>query len=91
MFNVATIGTSFITDEFLKALAQVEDIRCTAMYTRAQAHAQTLAERHGVSRIYTDLDEMLASDIDIVYIASPNALHAQHAEKALRAGKQCDL
>ena len=43
MFNVATIGTSFITDEFLKALAQVEDIRCTAMYTRAQAHAQTLA------------------------------------------------
>ena len=87
MFNVATIGTSFITDEFLKALAQVEDIRCTAMYTRVQAHAQTLAERHGVSRIYTDLDEMLASDIDIVYIASPNALHAQHAEKALPAGK----
>ena len=87
MFNVATIGTSFITDEFLKALAQVEDIRCTAMYTRTQAHAQTLAERHGVSRIYTDLDEMLASEIDIVYIASPNALHAQHAEKALRAGK----
>lgn len=30
---------------------------------------------------------MLASDADIVYIASPNALHAEHAEKALRAGK----
>lgn len=87
MFKVATIGTSFITDEFLKALAQAEDTCCTAMYTRTRAHAQTLAERHGVSRIYTDLDEMLASDIDIVYIASPNALHARHAEMALRAGK----
>lgn len=87
MLNVVTIGTSFITDLFLQAVEQLEGIRCTGMYTRTRDHALALAQRHGVSAIYTDLDEMLAADADIVYIASPNALHAEHAEKALRAGK----
>ena len=86
MLNVVTIGTSFITDLFLQAVEQLEGIRCTGMYTRTRDHALALAQRHGVCAIYTDLDEMLASDADIVYIASPNALHAEHAEKALRAG-----
>lgn len=87
MLNVVTIGTSFITDLFLQAVEQLEGIRCTGMYTRTRDHALALAQRHGVCAIYTDLDEMLAADADIVYIASPNALHAEHAEKALRAGK----
>ena len=78
MLNVVTIGTSFITDLFLQAVEQLEGLRCTGMYTRTRDHALALAQRHGVSAIYTDLDEMLAADADIVYIAS---------EKALRAGK----
>ena len=87
MLNVVTIGTSFITDLFLQAVEQLEGIRCTGMYTRTRDHALALAQRHGVCAIDTDLDEMLAADAEIVYIASPNALHAEHAEKALRAGK----
>ncbi len=37
--------------------------------------------------VTTDLDAFLASGVDAVIVASPNYLHAEHAEAALEAGK----
>ena len=36
---------------------------------------------------FADLDEMLAADIDAVYLATPNHLHREGCERAARAGK----
>lgn len=36
---------------------------------------------------FADMDEMLATDIDAVYVATPNHLHRQLTERAARAGK----
>ncbi len=33
------------------------------------------------------MDDFLGSDVDVVYIASPNSLHASQALAALDAGK----
>ena len=88
MLNVATIGTNFIVDWFLKSVQDNQGIRCCAMYTRKKEHAGKLAEKYHIEMIYTDLDEMLSNpEIDIIYIASPNSLHYTYAEKALTAGK----
>lgn len=88
MLNVATIGTNFIIDWFLKSVQDNQGIRCCAMYTRKKEHAEKLAEKYHIEMIYTDLDEMLSNpEIDIIYIASPNSLHYTYAEKALTAGK----
>lgn len=88
MLNVATIGTNFIVDWFLKSVQDNQGIRCCAMYTRKKEHAEKLAEKYHIEMIYTDLDEMLSNpEIDIIYIASPNSLHYTYAEKALTAGK----
>ena len=38
-------------------------------------------------RVYKDLNEMLASDIDAVIIATPVFLHPEHLEAAVKAGK----
>lgn len=86
--NIATIGTSFITEWFLKATKQIDGMECTAMYSRKKENAESLAKAYGVSQIYTDLDEMLqAETIDMVYVASPNSLHYEYSMKALQAGK----
>ena len=62
----------------LTALAVVHDLD--------QAQARDLGERYGVP--YTPwLDELLAADLDAVYVAVPHHLLAPLARQALRAGK----
>lgn len=57
---------------------------CDPVGARAEAAAATFS----VPAVFTDLDEMLASDtVDAVTIVSPIGLHYEHANKALEAGK----
>lgn len=86
--NVATVGTGFITDWFLNAVQQMEGVTCSAMFSRNTKNAEKLAQTYKVPRIYTNYEEMLnQSDIDFIYVASPNSLHFQYSIDALKAGK----
>lgn len=86
--NIATIGTGFIVDTFLSALSKVEGARCVAMYSRKQETAKPLAEKFGIGKIYTNLEEVYGDpEVDFIYVASPNSLHYQHAYSALEHGK----
>lgn len=86
--NIATIGTGFIVERFMKAAALTENVKVTGMYSRRKENAAPLASAFNVASIYTDLDEMLKdNDIDAVYVASPNSMHFTHTEKILKAGK----
>lgn len=86
--NIATIGTGSIVDAVLAAIGQLEDVTCTAMYSRKKETAQPLASKYGVGTIYTDLDSLFADpSIDLIYIASPNSLHYEQSYQALQHGK----
>ncbi|SDN72472.1 Gfo/Idh/MocA family protein [Alkalicoccus daliensis] len=86
--NIATIGTGFIVERFLKAAALTDNVTITAMYSRKHENARPLAETFNIPSIFTSLEEMLTDpSIDAVYIASPNSMHFLHTEKALLAGK----
>jgi predicted dehydrogenase len=80
MIRFATIGTSWITDEFIRSGRQVEGFCLQAVYSRNEETARQFAAKHEVKNVFTDLSTMAQSDsIDAVYIASPNSLHAQQA------------
>ena len=80
MIRFGIIGTNWITDRFLDAARHVEDFSLTAVYSRTEEKAREFADKHGVQNIYTDLEEMAASsEIDAVYIASPNSHHSKQA------------
>lgn len=86
--KVATIGTGFIVEDFLKAVDQNEGVTCVAVYSRKEETGRQLADKFHVEKVYTDLDKMLAdNEIDFIYIASPNSLHYTYSLKALQAGK----
>lgn len=88
MIRFATIGTNFITDDFIRSAKQVEDFHLAAIYSRAEETAKQFAAKHGVTQFFTDINELAQSDsIDAVYIASPNSLHAEQAILFLRNGK----
>ena len=86
--RVGTIGSGFIVKYILENIAKTEGICCEAVYSRTMETGKKLADEFGVSKVYTDLDEMCQDpDIDVIYIASPNSLHYGHAKKALSHGK----
>jgi len=50
--------------------------------------AQSFAARNGIERVYTSLEKMLADPgLDVLYIVTPNHLHAQQTIQAAEAGK----
>ncbi|MEK4370181.1 Gfo/Idh/MocA family protein [Paenibacillus sp. FSL R5-0473] len=86
--NIATIGTGSIVDAILSAINELEDVTCTAMYSRKRETAQELAGKYGVGTIYTDLESLFSdTNVDLVYIASPNSMHYEQAYQALQHGK----
>jgi scyllo-inositol 2-dehydrogenase (NADP+) len=88
MVRFGVIGTNIITDKFLEAVENVQDFVLTAVYSRKEETARAFADKHGVKDIYTNLEEMAASEeIDAVYIASPNSFHAEQAIIFMNHGK----
>jgi 1,5-anhydro-D-fructose reductase (1,5-anhydro-D-mannitol-forming) len=70
------------------AINAAPDAELVAIYSRDQGRAEACAQKHGAKAAYGQLEALLRdSRVDAVFIASPNALHAQHAIQAARAGK----
>lgn len=88
MLRFATIGTSGIAEQFLLALADVGEADYVAAYSRDLARAREFGAPFGARLFFDDVDDLVGCDeVDAVYIASPNALHAEQALAAIRRGK----
>lgn len=88
IIRFGVIGTSDITKVFLKGSKLVKEFKLTAVYSRKEETAREFANGYGVKTIFTSLEEMSKSDeIDAVYIASPNSLHAKQAILFMKNGK----
>lgn len=78
IIRFGVIGTNNITDWFLNGASHVKNFALTAVYSRSEDKAKEFAQKHNAEHIFTSLEGMAKSDvIDAVYIASPNALHAE--------------
>ena len=88
MIRYATIGTSFIAEQFVTGANATGKLKLCAVYSRRQETGAAFAQKFGCDRVYTSLED-LADDcnIDAVYVASPNVCHAEQSEFLLRAGK----
>jgi 1,5-anhydro-D-fructose reductase (1,5-anhydro-D-mannitol-forming) len=77
------------------APAMVDEPECdlVAAVSRDEGRANDFAARFGARYSYTDYEAMLANpEVEAVFIATPNALHADQVIAAARAGKHvlCD-
>ncbi|MBQ8868057.1 MAG: Gfo/Idh/MocA family oxidoreductase [Bacteroidaceae bacterium] len=70
------------------AFSQVEGSSVVAVMSRDAAKAKSYAQRHGISKWYTDAQELVDDpQVNAVYIATPPSSHATFAIMAMRAGK----
>ena len=88
------IGTGRIAEErILPAIAASAGNELVAVVSRDPARAADFARRFGAQHAYTSYEEMLRNPaVTVVAIHTPNAMHAEQAIAAARAGKHvfCD-
>lgn len=88
MLNLGVIGTGWITDSFVQGALATGLYRLYAVYSRNLETAEQFGKKYGAQQYAADLNEFLAlADLDVVYIASPNAFHYAQSKKAILAKK----
>jgi predicted dehydrogenase len=86
--RLGILGTAAVADYALIAPARLRsDLVIAAVGSRDPSRARTFADMHGIAAA-GDYGEVLDDPaIAAIYVALPNALHAEWSIKALRAGK----
>jgi predicted dehydrogenase len=82
------LSTGKIARAFAHALKETPGAELAAVASRSQASADAFGDEFGVAQRYSSYEAMCAaSDIDVVYIGTPHALHAENALLALEGDK----
>jgi predicted dehydrogenase len=82
------LATGKIARSFARDLALVPGATLAAVGSRSVGSARAFGEQHGAAAAYGSYAELVADPaVDVVYIASPHALHLEHARLAFEAGK----
>ncbi len=81
------LATGWIAQTFTKDLVLTgRDVR--AVGSRTLESAQAFADEFGIPNAYGSYEELAADpDVDIVYVSTPHAFHAENAILLLNAGK----
>ena len=87
--NWGFIGCGEVTEKKSgPAFAEVESSSIEAVMSRNANKAQLYAERHNISKWYTDAQELINDPkVNAIYIATPPSSHATFAIMAMKAGK----
>ena len=86
--KIAILGPGRIAHTMARTVTQMEGIVPYAVAARELGRARAFADQYGFERAYGSYAEMLADpEVDLVYIATPHAFHAEQAKLCLLAGK----
>ena len=86
--KLAILGTGMIVKNLMLTFDKFPLKKKVILGTpNTREETEALAKEHHLDACYYDYDELLASDIDTVYVALPNFLHYSFAKKALERGK----
>ncbi len=82
--RVGILGTGMIVKSLMQTIGKL-NFSYTALLGTKETEEETRAmcRENGLDAYFLDYDELLESDVDTVYVALPNHLHAAFAKKAL--------
>lgn len=84
---VAVIGTGFIGTVHVEAIRR-SGYHVKGVFSGSESSTKKGAEKLRVDKAYTSVDEICAdSEISVVHVTSPNALHVPQVEALIAAGK----
>ncbi|MEV7873601.1 Gfo/Idh/MocA family oxidoreductase [Microbacterium sp. NPDC089188] len=87
MIRIGIVGTSSISERFAEAVGAVDNTVVSRVASRDEGRARAFADVIGAPGVAVGLDDLLAApDVDAVYLASPNSVHAAQIAQAVDAG-----
>jgi scyllo-inositol 2-dehydrogenase (NADP+) len=87
MVRLGIVGTDHIASRMIACVAQLKDVRVTAIASSSQGHADPLAGPLHAA-VCTDAEELSSrSDVDAVYVANANPHHAEAVRAAIASRK----
>jgi predicted dehydrogenase len=82
------VGCGSVGPTHAGALLRIDDAELIAVADILPERANAVAKKVGIGRVYHSDVELIADpDIDVVCFATPSGMHAEHAIRAMRAGK----
>jgi predicted dehydrogenase len=86
--KIGILGAARIADEGIVDPSRLLGHRLVAVAARDQSRAHVFAEQRGIERVHEAYAEVIEDpDVEVVYNALVNSLHAKWNEYALQAGK----
>jgi predicted dehydrogenase len=82
----AVIGSGFIGTVHIEALRRI-GVRVAGLLDASPELGARRAAELGLPKAYADLDELLADDVQVVHVTSPNELHHPQVKRIMAAGK----
>ena len=82
------LGSGWIAEKFIQSVRAHTKQNIVAVGSRDKQRAEQFASRMELEKAYGDYDELVAaSDLDVIYVATPHNLHHEGVTLALNAGK----
>ena len=85
-FRWGIIGTGGIARTFARDIAYLEGHEIAAVGSRTIMKSQEFTDEFPATP-FGSYEELVASDVDAIYVATPHSLHAENSILALNAGK----
>ncbi len=87
MIKYSVIGTSWITKSFIDGAKMCPELILDGVYSRTKEKGEAFKSEVGALRIFESFGELLKSDTDLVYVASPNVCHYEQCKSLLENNK----
>ncbi|MGL4677573.1 MAG: Gfo/Idh/MocA family protein [Brevinema sp.] len=85
IISLGIVGTSVISEQLISSISS--NFKLHSIVSRSFDKGLYFQQQYGFIHHYQTVEELASSDVEAVYIASPNALHFQQALILLSAGK----
>lgn len=86
--RAAILGLGNIAQKMADTINHTDGVTLYAVASRTAEKAEEFAETYGAVKAYGSYEEMLQDDrIDLVYVATPHAFHAENARMCLEHNK----
>ena len=87
-YNIAILGAGHIAEKMARTLQHMPQARAFAVASRSLDKARAFAAQWQVEKAYGSYAEMLDDPgVDLVYVATPHAMHYGHVQQCIMAGK----
>lgn len=88
MVNIAIVGTGGMAKNHAEMFAAAQGCQVVAVCDIDLAKAKTFADTHGINKVYTELEDLLADpDIEAVSNVTPDKFHKPVSLQIIAAGK----